>query len=183
MRQSVLEIAKELSLALIETGNVPPEDMQDTLQRTHATLTALKAQEAAGTTIPVSDAPLVNWRKSITKYAITCLACGQTFKQLSRRHLQEHGLDGRSYRATYGIPRTQSLAAKTTTARRREIAQETRLWEKTPTFRKGHERVREEETAPEEARAASEAAKASAVAAPAPAKRARKTTRKKRSEG
>src|SRR5688500_18290796 len=119
MPQSLVEIAKDLTMALVETGNVLPEDMQETLQKTHAILTALKTQEAIGTTIPVSDAPLVKWRKSITKYAVACLACGQTFKQLSSRHLHEHGLDGRSYRAKYGIPRTQPLAAKTTTARRR----------------------------------------------------------------
>jgi ROS/MUCR transcriptional regulator protein len=28
------------------------------------------------------------------------------------RHLKEHRFDGRSYRAKYGIPRTQPLAAK-----------------------------------------------------------------------
>ena len=141
MPQSALEMAKELSLALIETGNVPAEDMQDTLQRTHVTLLTLKAQEEFGTTtaLPVVETA-VNWRKSITKHAVTCLECGKTFRQLSRRHLQEHGLDGRSYRATYGIPRTQSLAAKETTARRKQIARERRLWEKTPTFRKAQER-------------------------------------------
>jgi predicted transcriptional regulator len=140
MPQSTLEIAKELTLALIEAGNVPPEDMQDTLQKTHATLAALKAQEAAGTTTPVSDAPM-NWRKSITKYAVACLACGQTFKQLSVRHLRHHDLDGRSYRAKYGIPRIQPLAAKETTARRKQIAQETRPWEKAPIYRQAQERA------------------------------------------
>ena len=45
MSQSVVELAKELTLALIETGNVAPNDMQETLQKTHAILTALKAQE------------------------------------------------------------------------------------------------------------------------------------------
>ena len=29
MSQSMVEIAKELTLALVETGNMPPEDMQD----------------------------------------------------------------------------------------------------------------------------------------------------------
>jgi predicted transcriptional regulator len=140
MPQSILEIAKELTLALIEAGNIPPDDLQDTLQKTYATLTALKAQEAAGTPIPVFDAPPVHWPQSITKYAVVCLACGQTFKQLSRRHLQEHGLDGRSYREKYGIPRTQPLSARATAALRRRIAAEVRPWEKSPTYRKGQEK-------------------------------------------
>jgi hypothetical protein len=45
MPQSLVEIAKDLTAVLIETGNVLPEDMQNTLQKTHATLSALKAQE------------------------------------------------------------------------------------------------------------------------------------------
>ena len=141
MPQSALEIAKELTLALIETGNVPPEDMQDTLQRTHATLTALKAQEAAGTTtaLPAVETA-VNWRKSITRHAITCLECGRTCKQLSVMHLRHHDLDGRSYRNKYGIPRTQPLAAKATTTLRRQIAAEVRPWEKAPPYIKAQEK-------------------------------------------
>ena len=173
MPQSTLEIAKELTLARIEAGNVPPEDMQDTLQKTHATLAALKAQEAAGTTIPVSDAPM-NWRKSITKYTVACLACGQTFKQLSRRHLQEHGLDGRLYRAKYGIPRTQPLAAKETTARRKQIAQETRPWEKAPAYVKAQERAGNTAATP---------GAAALKRKRTPPTQQRKAARKKRSEG
>ena len=48
MSQSVVELVKELTLALIETGNMSPEDMQETLEKTYATLTALKAQEESG---------------------------------------------------------------------------------------------------------------------------------------
>jgi hypothetical protein len=43
MPQSLVEIAKELTLALIQTGAIRPEDMQETLQKTYATLSALKA--------------------------------------------------------------------------------------------------------------------------------------------
>ena len=63
----------------------------------------------------------VDGKKSITKHAITCLECGRTLRQLSNRHLEAHGLDRRSYRAKYGIPRTQPLSAKETTARRKRI--------------------------------------------------------------
>ena len=114
MSQSMVEIAKELTLALVETGNMPPEDMQDALQKTYATLAALKAQEESGvsTPAPASKIVPVDWRKSMTKHAVTCLECGQAFKQLSLRHLGTHGLDNRSYRTKYGIPRTQPLSAR-----------------------------------------------------------------------
>jgi predicted transcriptional regulator len=94
----MIEIAKDLTLALIKIGDMPPEDMQETLEKTYATLTALKAQEASGTfpTLPAAETPPADWRKSITKHAVTCLECGQAFKQLSLRHLRAHGLDNRS---------------------------------------------------------------------------------------
>ena len=89
MTPSLVELAKELTLALIEKGNVASEDVMETLQKTYATLTVLKAQEASGVfaAAPVSEAVPVDWRKSITKHAVTCLECGQAFKQLSHRHL------------------------------------------------------------------------------------------------
>jgi predicted transcriptional regulator len=182
MSQSVVELAKELTLALIETGNVAPEDMQETLQKTYATLTALKAQEESGVfaPAPVSETVPVDWRKSITKHAVTCLACGRAFKQLSLRHLGMHGLDSGSYRTRYGIPRTQPLSARDTTARRRQVVQEIRPWEKAPHFL--HAQVRNGHTSPEsDIEAMQGAAEEIVVPTPAQSKRQRKTTSKKKS--
>jgi len=172
MAQSAIEIAKELTMALIETGNVPPEDMQDTLQKTYATLAALKAQEETGSGAVKTHKP-VDWRKSITRHAITCLECGASFKQLSVRHLRHHGLDGRSYREKYGIPRTQPLASTMTTARRRQVVRETRPWEKAPAYIKAQERDGNTALKPE-----TEALKCKRTPPP----RQRKAARKKRSE-
>ncbi len=57
------------------------------------------------------------------------MECGDTFKQLSARHLRIHDLDPRSYRTKYGIPPTQSLSSRDATARRRAVAQQVRPWE------------------------------------------------------
>ena len=86
---------------------------------------------------PDADASPVDWQKSITRHAVTCLEGGQSFKQLSIRHLGLHGLDTRSYQIQYGIPRTQPLAARSTTERRRQVVQETQPWVKSPMYRKG----------------------------------------------
>src|SRR5688572_2827153 len=117
MPQTLVEIAKDLTMALIQTRSIPPDSMQETLQKTYATLTALKAHEETGSTAPgaLSPSPPGDWRKSITKYSITCLECRHAFKQLSIRHLRTHGLDAPSYRTKYGIPRSQPLAARETT--------------------------------------------------------------------
>ena len=135
MPQSILEMAKDLVMTQITAGQLPPEAMQQALQQTYASLMALKAQEETGIVSPVQvpeAAP--DWRKSIAKRTVTCLECGASFKQLSRRHLQDHGLDGRLYRAKYGIPRTQPLSARSVTAMRKTIAQRVRPWEKAPRY-------------------------------------------------
>jgi len=180
MPQSMVEIAKELTLALIETGNMPPEDMQDALQKTYAILTALKAQEESGVSTPATASKIVpvDWRKSITKQAVTCLECGQAFKQLSLRHLGTHGLDHRSYRTKYGIPPTQPLSARSTTERRRQIVQEVRPWEKKQQFHQARE-YNGHPSPDLDAEAVHEAAEEPGTATPAQPKRQRKTSPKK----
>jgi predicted transcriptional regulator len=147
MAQPLIEIAKELTLALIENNLLAPEDMRQQLAQTHASLLELKAREddslrsgvdRGGEQVEGTPAP-PDWKKSIKKYAIECLVCGQTFKQLSVRHLRQHDLDARTYRQQFGIPRTQALSAKETTAMRRHIVQQSRPWEKAPTYLQAHE--------------------------------------------
>lgn len=118
--ESLLTMAKELALAQIQAGHVTPDDMASVLNSTYETLQQLSASEQGE--LPALASPrATNWKKSITKHAVTCLECGATFRQLSARHLRTHGLDGRSYRDKYGSPRTQSLSARDVLARRREI--------------------------------------------------------------
>jgi predicted transcriptional regulator len=148
MSQTLLEMAKDLVMAQVEAHRLSPEDMHQALQQTYTSLQALKAQEDAKGSVAVATPEIpskpVHWRKSITKHHVTCLACGASFKQLSVRHLKEHGLDGKAYRIKYGIPRTQSLAAKEITSRRKEMVQRSRLWEKAPTFVKAQEEKQRE---------------------------------------
>ena len=167
MAQSILEMAKDLVMAQIQGGALPPEDMHKELQRTYASLMELKAKEETGgfsatlssrqmegvsTNGGAAQEPL-HWKKSIKKSAIECLECGAIFKQLSVRHLKEHELNARSYRTKYGIPRTQPLSAKDTTAMRKKIVQQSRPWEKAPTYMKAHGRKVSEEAAPKASRA------------------------------
>ena len=49
MPQTLVEIANELTLALIQTWRISPAEHQEILQQTYAMLTALKAQEGMGT--------------------------------------------------------------------------------------------------------------------------------------
>jgi predicted transcriptional regulator len=153
MPQTILEMAKDLVMAQIQAGALPPDEMHRELQRTYTSLLDLKVKEDLGdSATPLSargeeafpegeTTPAAsNWKKSIKKYTIECLVCGAAFKQLSVRHLKEHGLDARSYRVRFGIPRTQPLSAKDTTAMRKKIVQQSRPWEKAPTYIKAQGR-------------------------------------------
>ena len=143
MSQSIAEMAKELVVALIEQGLLAPEHMQTELKHTYQSLSALKAKEeeqsASWPTVPGPANAQVDWRKSIKKHSVACLICGQTFKQLSARHLSRHDLNPRSYRERFGIPKDQPLSAKATTAMRKQIVMENRPWEKAPTYGKARQ--------------------------------------------
>jgi predicted transcriptional regulator len=146
MTQSLLEMAKDLVQELIKNDLLAPEDMPQELMKTHASLLELKTQEdsdrsrmLSGEGETVGTVQPVDWRKSIRKHAVECLVCGQTFKQLSARHLSQHGLNPRTYRQHFGIPRNQPLSAKETTAARRRVVQDIRPWEKAPTYKQAHE--------------------------------------------
>jgi len=138
MPQSTLEMTKDLVVAQIQNDNMSPEDVHESTRQIFESMLALKSREESESPVSASaaDKPqmLVDWRKSITRHSITCLECGRMCKQLSVMHLRHHDLDGRSYRNKYGIPRTQPLAAKATTALRRQIAAEVRPWEKAPAY-------------------------------------------------
>lgn len=138
MTEPIVGMAKDLVMAMIQANLIAPEDMTQELEKTHANLIRLKAQEDGvdngqinGGTLSVEQ---VNWKKSIKKHSIECLVCGAVFKQLSARHLSMHDLDPRTYRQQFGIPMTQSLAAKATTELRKQVVQQSRPWEKAPTY-------------------------------------------------
>src|SRR5215475_6199131 len=165
MPQTILEMAKDLVMAQIQAGALPPDEMHKELQKIYANLADLRDKEELGESSgiltvrggedlsPESNVgPTVShWKKSIKKYTIECLICGAAFKQLSVRHLKEHGLDARSYRVRFGIPRAQPLSAKGTTTMRKKIVQQSRPWEKAPTYIKAQSRKNAESAAPKAA--------------------------------
>ena len=164
MTDSLVQMAKDLTMAQIRAGNLPPDQLSDVLAETYATLQRLHMTGESGS----AATSTVDWRQSIARHAVTCLECGATFKQLSTRHLRQHDLDGRSYREKYGIPRAVSLSARDVLARRREVVKAIRPWEKSPTNRKA------QQAAPK-ATSKAKAKASSKATAKAPAKRARRT--------
>ncbi len=104
MPQTILEMAKDLVMAQIQAGALPPDEMHKELQKTYASLADLRIKEELGEnggglaarggedlSLEGDVGPTAShWKKSIKKYTIECLVCGAAFKQLSVRHLKEH---------------------------------------------------------------------------------------------
>ena len=140
MPASIIEMAKDLVQAQIQTGAVEPEKMMELLKSTTEGLAELSTQYSNPTGPGAGDHATpkepIDWRHSIKRNSIVCLESGQEFRQLSARHLQKYGLTPKSYREKYGIPMSQPLSAKSVTKKRQEIVRRTRPWEKAPTYRK-----------------------------------------------
>ena len=140
MPASIIEMAKDLVQAQIQTGAVEPERMMELLKSTVEGLAELSTRYSNPTGPDAGDTATpeepIDWRHSIKKNSITCLESGQEFKQLSARHLRKYGLTPKSYRQKYGIPMSQPLSAKSVSKRRQEIVRRTRPWEKSPTYLK-----------------------------------------------
>jgi predicted transcriptional regulator len=158
MSQTVLEMAKDLVMMQVQTSKLPLEDMYKILQKTYANLMELKVQEDAREGVGKEEngtrGTSSAWKNSIKKSSIVCLICGAAFKQLSIRHLKNHGLNARSYRVKYGIPRKQPLSAKDTTAIRKQIVQQSRPWEKAPRYLQAHAASLPPQITPNKSRAA-----------------------------
>jgi hypothetical protein len=65
MGEAIVELAKELTLALIRRGDVSPEDLQGTLQKTYTTLSALKVQEESETSTRNTAKTILRMQKGV----------------------------------------------------------------------------------------------------------------------
>jgi predicted transcriptional regulator len=132
---NIVEMTADLVHAMIRQRSLSADSLSDSLHRVHGTLLSLALQERMPDGTPPT-AP-VDWRQSITRDTVMCIECGKVLKQLGTMHLRRHGLNTRTYRARYGIPRDASLSARELTQRRRQAMKELRPWELSPHYRKG----------------------------------------------
>ncbi|EGJ49450.1 MucR family transcriptional regulator [Desulfocurvibacter africanus] len=68
--------------------------------------------------------------KAIRERSVQCLECGKKFKVLTRKHLSQHGLSPKEYKAKWGYKKGTSLIAKGLARDRRKKMGELKLWEK-----------------------------------------------------
>jgi predicted transcriptional regulator len=127
---NILIMARDLILAQIQQKNIAADALDTWLKQVHDTLLALWQREQSPHAEPI------DWHRSIAHSSITCLECGDAFRQIQPRHLKRHGLTMRTYRERYGIPSDVSLSSRATTLRRRRAIAKRRPWELSPQYGK-----------------------------------------------
>ena len=74
--------------------------------------------------------PALDPKKAIKEKSITCLECGKSFKVITKKHLDKHGLTPEEYKARWGYKKNQSLVCKSLARERRKKMQDMELWKK-----------------------------------------------------
>jgi predicted transcriptional regulator len=133
MAKALVEMAAEIVNAQAGHTKMSADDMVVAIGKLVDALRTAKAiEEGAPTEAPAKPVR----RRSVFRNYVVCLECGTRYKQLTDRHLGQHGMNKRTYKDKYGIRRSQKLVATSLTARRRKLAEERGLGEKLAEARK-----------------------------------------------
>ena len=135
MAKSLYELAAEIVAAQAAASKLSAEEINELIQQTYESLKKVKVDEEGGEG-EEGAGPAMDPKKSIKQNSVTCLECGKKFKILTKRHLKEHGLTPKEYKAKYGFKARQPLSAKSLSAKRRKVAKEQNLGQRLAEARK-----------------------------------------------
>jgi predicted transcriptional regulator len=116
------ELAAQILSAHLAKTEMTKDEMFAELTELHGTLSALERGEVPSPTAEVLDEPAISRKKAFGKDKIFCMICGKGFKTLSRHLRTAHDTTPKDYRVQFDIPRSQSLAARSYSESRRQMA-------------------------------------------------------------
>lgn len=119
---TLLEMAVEIVSAHASATSMSKDELISEIASVYQALSALEKGESIQTEQADDAKPAISAKRSIGKNAITCMICGKAMKTLTRHLKTAHDLKPGQYRKQFGIPRTQSLAAKSYSESRRQMA-------------------------------------------------------------
>ncbi|KIH76820.1 transcriptional regulator, MucR family [Geoalkalibacter ferrihydriticus] len=128
---TLLEMAAEIVAAHASTTPMSKEELLSELAEIYKTLDAMEKGEAviAESSEAGQAEPAVSRKKAFGRDKITCMLCGKEMKTLSRHLKTAHDLKPAEYRKKFDIPRTQPLAARAYSEKRRQMAKDRGLGE------------------------------------------------------
>jgi predicted transcriptional regulator len=115
-------MAADIVAAHASTTNMTKEELVAELNEVYNTLLNLEKGEVATEIGTEESSPAVSRKKAFGKDKIHCMICGKGFKTLSRHLKTSHEMSPVEYRKQFDIPRSQSLAAKNYSDKRRQMA-------------------------------------------------------------
>lgn len=127
---TILEMAADIVAAHASTTNMTKEELVSELNEIYNALNTLEKGDALTDNFEEESVPAVTRKKAFGKDSIYCMICGKGFKTLSRHLKTSHQMSASEYRKQFDIPRSQSLAAKNYSDKRRQMAIDRGLGEK-----------------------------------------------------
>ncbi len=128
---TILEMAADIVAAHASTTNMTKEELVSELSDVYNALNSLEKGEVIADVIEEEESgPAVSRKKAFGKEKIFCMICGKGMKTLSRHLKTAHDKSAAEYRSQFDIPRSQSLAAKSYSEKRRQMAIDRGLGEK-----------------------------------------------------
>jgi predicted transcriptional regulator len=127
---TILEMAADIVAAHASTTNMSKEELVSELNEIYNALNTLEKGDALTDNVELESGPAVTRKKAFGKDSIYCMICGKGFKTLSRHLKTSHQMSASEYRKQFDIPRSQSLAAKNYSDKRRQMAIDRGLGEK-----------------------------------------------------
>ena len=127
---TILEMAADIVAAHASTTNMTKEELVSELNDIYNALNSLEKGEAITEVTKDEPGPVVTRKKAFGKDKIYCMICGKGMKTLARHLKTSHDMTASEYRKQFDIPRSQSLAAKSYSEKRRQMAIDRGLGEK-----------------------------------------------------
>ena len=120
---TILEMAADIVAAHASTTNMTKEELVSELNDVYNALNSLEKGDTITHVVEEEESgPAVSRKKAFGKEKIFCMICGKGMKTLSRHLKTAHKMTAAEYRRQFDIPRSQSLAAKSYSEKRRQMA-------------------------------------------------------------
>lgn len=124
---TLIELAANLVTSQAVNNPMTVDQMISEVRKVHAGLKQLEF----GKQVQTDEVKTISIKGAFRKNEVVCLVCGKGgFKTLTRHLSVVHDMKPGEYRRQFGIPRTQSLTAKSYSDARRKSAMERGLPEK-----------------------------------------------------
>lgn len=122
---NLTELTTQIIAARAAKKDMSKEEFQEEMQMVYSFLKSIEEGSAQPTVLePVTDTKpqKFNLKQYFKKDEVICALCNKGFKTLKRHLAIAHDLKPGEYRKQFGIPSTQSLAARSYVESRRQMA-------------------------------------------------------------